>query len=290
MTALRKQMLEDMQLKGYSLATQSAYVHGVRRLAAYCKKSPEEITEAELRGYFLYMKERKQYSRSTVRITLCAIKFLYQRTLGKHWPVLELVRPSKERKLPVVLSREEARAILRCVRVPLYRVCLTTIYSCGLRVSEGTQLRVEQIDSGRMQLRIRGKGNKDRYVPLAAATLELLRGFWKLHRSAEWLFPASMQPRKAGQELPKAGPVAASTIQLAFAHALADSGIRKKAHVHTLRHSYATHLLEAGVNLRLIQEILGHRSPGTTALYTHLTPAVCAQVVDPLKALVELLA
>lgn len=287
MTPLRKQMLEDMQLKGYSLATQDAYVHGVRRLVAYCKKSPELVTEEELRRYFLYMKEEKKYARGTTKITLSAIRFLYEVTLHKPWPVLELVQPGKERKLPVVLSQEEVRRVLHSVRVPLYRVCLTTIYSCGLRISEGVHLRVENIDSGRMQLRIRGKGNKERCVPLAAATLEMLRGFWKLHRCPEWLFPASMQPRGGAKGLAKEGPVPVPTIQQAFAKALQCSEVKKSAHVHTLRHSYATHLLEAGVNLRLIQEILGHRSPSTTAVYTHLTPAVCAQILQPVEALAQ---
>ena len=287
MTPLRKQMLEDMQLKGYSIATQDAYVHGVRRLVAYCKKSPELINGEELRQYFLYMKQEKKYARSTVRITLSAIKFLYEVTLRKQWPVLDLVQPAKERKLPVVLSQEEVRKILHCLRVPVYRVCLTTIYSCGLRISEGTNLQVNNIDSGRMQLRVRGKGNKERCIPLAAATLEMLRGFWKQHRSEPWLFPAAMQPHGHSDNAPKEGPVAVPTIQAAFRSALQCSGIRKRAHVHTLRHSYATHLLEAGVNLRLIQEILGHRNPGTTAIYTHLTPAVCAQVLHPIETLVQ---
>ena len=156
-----------------------------------------------------------------------------------------------------------------------------------MRISEATNLQIDNIDSGRMQLRVRGKGNKERCIPLAAATLEMLRSFWKLHRSRPWLFPAAMQPRGQADNVPKEGPVAVPTIQLAFKTALQCSGINKKAHVHTLLHSYATHFLEAGVNLRLIQEILGHRNPSTTAIYTHLTPAVCAQVLKPIEALVQ---
>lgn len=284
MTPLRKQMLEDLQLKGYSPSTRDCYVRGVERLAKYYKKSPALITEEELRQYFLYMKLEKRYSRSTATITLCGIKFLYEKTLRKNWPVLDLVRPPKERKLPAVLSQEEVKRVLQAVQVPLYRICLTTIYSCGLRISEGVGLQVEQIDSSRLVLRIRGKGNKDRYVPLAPRTLEMLRNFWKVHRSPRWLFPASLQPfARAGEDR----PVALGSIQVAFGRAVECSGISKAASVHTLRHSYATHLLEAGVSLRLIQEILGHNSPSTTSIYTHITAAVCAQMAQPLEAMVK---
>jgi len=284
MTPLRKQMLEDLQLKGYSDSTQDAYIRGVKRLATYYKKSPELISEDELRQYFLYMKREKCYSRSTATITLCAIKFLYEKTLRKNWPVLDLVRPDKERRLPPVLSQSEVEQVLQAVQLPLYRICLTTIYSCGLRLSEGVGLQVEQIDSRRMFLRIYGKGNKERYVPLAQRTLEMLRAFWKVHRSPRWLFPASEQPfARAGEDR----PVALNSIQVAFSRAVQCSGITKAATVHTLRHSYATHLLEAGVSLRLIQEILGHNSPSTTAIYTHITAGVCAQMAQPLEAMVK---
>jgi site-specific recombinase XerD len=231
------------------------------------------------------MKLEKSYSRSTATITLCAIKFLYEVTLHKHWSVLDLVRPPKERKLPPVLSTQEVQRVLHAVHRPVYRACLTTIYSCGLRLGEGVNLRVDQIDSGRMQLCIRGKGNKDRYVPLALPTLEMLRQFWKTHRSARWMFPASQQPwhHATGQDR----PVAQGSVQMALRRAVECSGISKPATVHTLRHSYATHLLEAGVSLRLIQEILGHNSPSTTSIYTHITPAVCAQVTQPLLAMVQ---
>jgi integrase/recombinase XerD len=285
MTALRKQMLEDMQLKGFSPATQDSYVRGVQRLAKHYDKSPALITEEELRQYFLFMKHDKAYSRSTATITLCGIKFLYQHTLAKPWPVLDLVRPGKQRRLPVVLSVGEVQKVLQAVRVPLYRVCLTTIYSCGLRVGEAVELQVSQVDSARKQLLIRGKGNKDRYVPLADRTLEMLRNFWKVHRSAQWLFPACQQPRVCRGTEDRA--VAVANVPMAFKRALECSGVNKAAHVHTLRHSYATHLLEAGVSLRLIQEILGHRSPSTTSIYTHITPAVCAQLSQPLARLVQ---
>ena len=266
MTHLRQRMIEDMQLRGLSERTQGSYVRAVRQLAEYYGRSPDQLSEEELRQYFLYLKNEKQASRSTCTVALCGIKFLYEYTLQRDWPTLSFVRPPRERKLPVVLSREEVCRILGCLRRPHYRVCLSTIYSCGLRLQEGVQLQVADIDSARKLLHVRlGKGAKDRYVPLPDRALELLRAYWITHRHPVWLFPAQKGVTTA------TGPMCESGVQRAFRAALQESGIQKRASVHTLRHSYATHLLEAGVNLRVIQTWLGHRSPSSTALYTHLT-------------------
>ena len=271
MTPLRQRMVEDMQLRGLSEKTQEAYVRAVRQLAEHYGKSPEQISEEELRQYFLYLKNGKQVSSSTLRIALCGIKFLFQYTLRIKWPTLDLVRPPGEKKLPVVLSRDEVRCILGRLHRPRYRVCLSTIYACGLRLGEGTRLQVRDIDSDRMVVHVRhGRGAKDRYVPLPICALEMLRRYWSTHRHAEWLFPA---PSRAGDPLSAAtAPMSVSGVQRAFKAALQESGVHKKATVHTLRHSYATHLLEGGVHLRVIQAYLGHSSPKTTAIYTHLTP------------------
>ena len=280
MTELRKHMIEDMQLRGLSARTQEHYVDAVRHLAQYFHRSPDQLNDDNLREYFLYLTNEKKLSRSTTTVALCGIKFFYERTLQQQWPTLELVRPGKEYKLPVVLSREEVRRILAEVRAPHYRTCLTTIYSCGLRLLEGAQLRVSDIDSSRMMLHIHnGKGKKDRYVPLPMRTLELLRQQWRIHRSPEWMFPS-----------PKFGhsrPLTACAVQAAFREALKAAGITKHAHVHTLRHSYATHLLEAGVNLRGIQENLGHRSVYSTQIYTHLTREVRDSITDPINQLMQ---
>jgi site-specific recombinase XerD len=272
-------MIEDMQLRGLSARTQDQYVHAVKQLAGYFHRSPDQLNDEDLRKYFLYLTNEKKLSRSTTTIALCGIKFLYQTTLQQEWPTLELVRPAYERRLPVVLSREEVRRILAEVHTPIYRVCLTTIYSCGLRLLEGAQLRMPDIDSGRMMLRIHGKRNKDRYVPLPMRTLERLRELWRTHRSPEWMFPSS--------RLGNSRPLTASAVQCAFREALKAAGVGKPAHVHTLRHSYATHLLEAGVNLRIIQEYLGHRSARSTQLYTHLTRKIRDSVTDPLNQLMQ---
>ena len=270
MTRLRQRMVEDMQLRGLSEETQEAYVRAVRQLAEHYGKSPQRISDEELRQYFLHLTNVKQLSSSTIKVALYGIKFLFRHTLRKEWPTLDLVRPRREKKLPVVLSVAEVRQILGIIRRPRYRVCLSTIYACGLRVSEGVHLQVRDIDSDRMMVHVRhGKGAKDRYVLLPVPTVEMLRRYWGTHRHPEWLFPA---PTKSGVPLSTATkPMSISGVQRAFKAALQESGIQKKATVHTLRHSYATHLLEAGVNLRIIQSYLGHSSPKTTAIYTHLT-------------------
>ena len=283
MTALRKRLMEDLQLKGYSPATQHAYLHAVCKLARHYRKSPAEVSEEELRTYFLHLAQVEQCARATLKIAIAGIRFFFAVTLQRHWPVLGLIRPAKEKKLPVVLSRAEVRSVLGCVRAPVYRVCLNTIYACGLRISEGAALQVGHVDGQRHVLRIRGKGNKERQVPLSKSTLDSLRAFWKLHRSEPWLFPARLQPRSPSLD----GPVDMDNLRYAFKAAVQQSGIKKPATVHSLRHSYATHLLEAGVQLRLIQEILGHRNPSTTAIYTHLTTEVRTQLIEPLEVLTQ---
>jgi integrase/recombinase XerD len=271
MTPLRQRMLEDMQLRGLAPQTQVRYIQAISLLARHFNKSPDLLTEDELRQYFLYLRNEKQVARATSTVALCAIKFLFERTLRRPWPLLDFVRPPREQKLPVVLSIAEVRSILSCVRTPHYRVCLATIYACGLRLMEGVRLRVSQIDSARMCIHICGsKGNKDRYVPLPQPALELLRTHWRTHRDPIWLFPAH-HPGTNRPGLNASSAMSRAGLQRAFLKAVAESGCRKHATVHTLRHSWATHLLEAGVNLRVIQVWLGHRSPTTTAVYTHLT-------------------
>jgi len=287
MTPLRTRFIEDMQLHGYSPKTQSCYVGAVCGLAKHYHKSPDLISEEELRQYFLFLTLKKKVARATATIALCGIKFFFQNSLQRTWTCFKLLRPPRQKKLPVVLSRDEVQKILPCVRTPMYRVCLTTIYSCGLRLSEGLFLQIPDVDSERMLLRIRGKGNKDRFVPLPQRTLEQLRALWPTHRSPTWLFPAITRHGVRHSVELDMGPVTRSTLQRAFRRALLQSAVRKPAHVHSLRHSYATHLLEAGVNLRLIQSILGHATPTTTALYTHLTQQVRESVKAPINELMN---
>ena len=286
MTRLRQRMIEDLQLRGMSERTQEMYVRAVRQLAEHYHKSPEHITEEELRDYFLYLKNVKQYSRSASTIALCGIKFFYEQSLTRDWTTLTFIRAPREQKLPVVLSPDEVHTVLAHLRLFRYRACLTTIYACGLRLQEGTHLQVPDIDSARMLVHVRcGKGAKDRYVPLPPQTLTLLRQYWSTHRHPLWLFPA---PGRSGLGMATATtPMPRNSVQDAFRAALKASGIQKRASVHTLRHSYATHLLEVGVNLRLIQDYLGHDSPTTTALYTHLTVTTDAKAREALASLMR---
>ena len=284
-TPLRQKMMEDLQLHGLSGRTQALYVLAVQQLAEYYHKSPDQITEAELRAYFLYLLNEKRVAPSTLTVALSGVKFFYVYTLQRQWTTIQLVRAPREKKLPVVLSIDEVRLILSCVKTVRYQVCLSTIYGCGLRLQEGIHLQVGDIDSQRMVVHVqRGKGSKDRFVPLSESLLRVLRQHWCTHRHPYWLFPTNYNPKGATRE--NLGPITARSIQSAFTLALKASGIQKPASIHTLRHSWATHLLEAGVNLRVIQAYLGHASSETTTLYTHLTPQVEAPAVQAINDVV----
>jgi integrase len=266
-------MLDAMQLRDLSPRTQTSYLQAVQQLALYYGKPPDQISNEELRQYFLYLRNHKRVARATSTQALCAIKFFFEHTLQRPWDLAGVVRPAKPKTLPVVLSVDEVRHLLACLHRPHYRVCLSTIYACGLRVREGVHLQVHQIDSARLAIHIQGgKGGyplgEDRYVPLPPDVLTLLRAHWRTHRHPVWLFPAIKGATRAA---PVATPMAVDGVQRAFRAAVRESGLHKHATVHTLRHSWATHLLEAGVNLRIIQVWLGHTSPMTTARYTHLT-------------------
>jgi integrase/recombinase XerD len=276
MSVIRQRMIEDMQLHGYAAKTQEAYVGAVRGLAKYYKRSPEEITQEEVRAYFLWLVKERGVARSTLTIHLSGIKFLFEKTLKREWIIFNLVRPQKRKKLPVVLSSEETKHLLSLVRMPKSRMALTIIYACGLRLNEGLHLRLQDIDSQRMLIWIRnGKGGKDRYVPLPERLLVMLRAYWTLHKPSSYFFF-----RKD-----KNTAISDTSLQHTFKAALSESGIRKAASIHTLRHSYATHLLERGIDLRVIQELLGHKSPQTTAIYTHLTDKSFRTLTETLNSL-----
>lgn len=281
MTELRRRMIEDMQLHGYAGGTQAAYVRAVRLLAEHYRRSPERLTENEIRGFFIHLIRQRRLTRPTLTMYRAGIRFFYETTLRRPLPVFELIRPENRRKLPVVLSQQEVQRVLHLIRDPRDRMCLIMIYSCGLRLREGSRLQVGDIDSSRMVVRVRdGKGGKDREVPLPQRSLQLLRDYWRHERPSPWLFPD-----KSEEDRPLRGQKVYHTLKAA----LRDSKINKPASVHTLRHSYATHLLEAGVDLRVIQEILGHKSPKTTAIYTHLTPKILAGFVTTVNRLMAAL-
>lgn len=251
--------------------TEQAYFACVRQLSEHFKTSPDQISPEQLRQYFIHLKTVKKVARQTSTQALCAIKLFWEKTLRRSWPAeVELVRANAQFKLPVILSASETRRVLARVALLDHHVCLTTLYSCGLRLGEGLKLEVRDIDADRMLLHIRaGKGNKDRYVPLPQRTLELLREQWKTHRHPTLLFPAKGHCGRLSATATR--PMCRTTLQRAFRLALKASGVKKDAHIHTLRHSYATHLLEKGENLRQLQVNLGHKSPIATVVYTHLT-------------------
>jgi len=266
-----KTFADDLRLLPVSERTQQSYWACVRKLSEHFDKSPEDVTPEELRQYFIFLKCEKKVARQTATQAICAIKLFWEKSLRRSWPAgVELVRANPHYKLPVVLSAQEARQILKHVSALDHRVALITLYSCGLRLGEGLRLQVRDIDGERLLLHIRaGKGQRDRYVPVPEKTLHHLRQLWKTHRNPVWLFPARGHN---GLGAPTATePMCRTTLQRAFRLALQASGVNKDAHVHTLRHSYATHLLEQGENLRQLQVNLGHGSPVVTARYAHLT-------------------
>ena len=280
MTPLEQRLIEDMKLFGYSKRTQDTYLYAVRKLTKHVQTSPDQITNEQLREYLLWHKDK--YARNTTKIALCGIKFFYQKILKKSMPVFDLARQPRGTKLPVVLTREEVYAVLANIRVLRHRACLSLIYSCGLRISEAVGMQVSQIDSKRMVVHVRaGKGAKDRYVPLPQPALALLRRHWKTHRHPTWLFPAPGRSGIRESEATRYLPL--SSVQTVFKKSLREVGIHKDAHVHTLRHSYATHLLEEGADIRMISHYLGHKKLESTLVYTHLTPLLTRGVAEKIN-------
>jgi site-specific recombinase XerD len=266
----RQKMSRDMKIHGHSPRTQVAYLRAIEKLAVYYGLSPVLLTEEQVANYLLYLKTEKGFAPSSMRIVHAAIKFFYTYPYPREWKLLTMIRSERERRLPDVLSIPEVQAIIGCCRKVHHRAFLWTVYSCGLRLDEGRCLQVGDIDSGRMMIHVhRGKGAQDRYVPLPESTLQMLRAYWRTHRNPVWIFPALGRDLRAGQAAGQ--PMPRSTVQGALRRAVAELGFRKRISMHTLRHSWATHALEAGVNLRLIQRYLGHRSLQTTTLYLHLT-------------------
>lgn len=275
MTELRRKMMEDLQLAGYSPKTQKGYLDAVRNLAKFYMRPPDLLSEEEVRRFFLYLINVKKAARSTVTIHLAGIKFFYVKTLGRTWPVFDIIRPQPTRKLPAVLSREEVRAILARIRKPLAKMALTVIYACGLRNFEGVKLKISDIDTDRKLLWVRrGKGWKDRAVPLADHVAKLLQAHYRDYgNSGGWLFPC------------KDGHIATDLLQRVFKQALHETGINKDATPHTLRHSFATHLLENGEDVTVVQRILGHADIATTRVYLHLTKRISERLDRSLNEL-----
>jgi site-specific recombinase XerD len=278
MGKLRDQMEMDMKLRRFSPKTITCYLACMKGVAKHFRKSPAELGDEEIRAYLHYLMEERKASQSVLVQTYSALKFFFEKTLQKQWNAIRIPRCKQRRKLPGVLSREEVESILSATKNLKHRAILMTLYSAGLRIGEVTRLKVSDIESGRMMIRVNeGKGLKDRYTLLGERNLEILRRYWKAYRPLEWLFPG----RNASD------PVSISAIQRVFKTSLAKAGIKKKASVHTLRHCFATHLLESGTDLYYIQRLLGHKSAGTTSVYLHITGKDIGKIKSPLDSWVE---
>lgn len=265
---LHERFKREIKLQGKSPKTIDSYARSLRRLFDYFDCHPKELTKDDLKLYFEDLLSSKSWS--TVRVDRWGLRLFWKRVLDKDWDFPDIVRGPKVKKLPDILSVQEVDRVMAVLDKFRYRACLFAIYSMGLRLSEGLGLKVPDIDSAREQVHIRSaKGNKDRMVPLTKPTLTMLRRYWATHRNPALLFPAvhlGISKKKTTDRAMDRGGV-----QTAFKIALGDANIHKKATVHTLRHSWATHLVEAGVNLRAIQEFLGHSNPNTTVIYAKLS-------------------
>jgi integrase/recombinase XerD len=276
MTPLRKRMIDEMELRNFSAKTVGMYVGNVARFARYFGKSPDLLGPEHVRKYLLHLVQEKKRSWGTYKVALAALRYFY-RWVVKGPEVVEDIRcPRPERRLPVVLSFDEVRRFFAAIPSFKYRMILMTAYSAGLRISEVVNLQVSDIDSQRMVIRIRqAKRNKDRYTMLSPVLLQMLRHWWVAARPTSYLYPSRSPDR----------PSRVTTIQDACKEAEENAGLDKTVRPHTLRHSFATHLLEAGTDLRVIQELLGHSSPRTTAIYTHVSTKLISQTKSPLDLL-----
>jgi site-specific recombinase XerD len=261
MTLLRQRMIDDLRVRNYARGTIDQYVSSVAIFARYFRKSPDELGPEHIREYQVFLVNTRKVSWPVFNQAVSALRFFYKTTLGKPWMIEHIPFPKQEKRLPVVLSPEEVASFLRVVTNLKYRTVLRTMYGSGVRISEALALRLEDIDSSRMLIRVRqGKGRRDRYTILSPTLLEELREYWKDQRPRPWLFPGASPEQ----------PVSKNSVIVAVRSARQKSGLKKRITTHTMRHCFATHLLESGVDLRTIQMLLGHRSLNTTALYLHV--------------------
>lgn len=281
MTHLRQRMIEDLTIRNYSPRTIKVYVERVAQFAQYFGQSPDGLGPKHIREFQLFLVETKKASWTQFNQSVCALRFLYRVCLGKPWMIEHIPFPKQPKQLPVVLSRQEVTRLFGALRNVKHRTILMTLYATGLRIAEALALQLGDIDSARMLIRVRqGKGRKDRYVPLSGTLLNQLRRYWRYYRPGSWLFP-STDPRRA---------LTAGTVQRVCAKAARKAGLSKQVTPHTLRHSFATHHLEAGTNLKTIQVLLGHRNLNTTSIYLHVAaqaPGHGRQALDLLAPALE---
>lgn len=278
MTPLRERFVHDLTIRNYSPKTITLYTQALIGLARYFGRSPDQISLEEIRRYQIHLVNERRVSPSTLNGFVAAVRLFQRVTLGREQLAERIAYAKRPKALPVVLSREETVRFFDALPNPRERLVLMTAYSAGLRISEVVRLRVEDIDSQRMLIRIRqGKGRKDRYVPLSDVLLDWLRSWWRVTRADGWLFTAQDHQR----------PMCTRTLQRACRRAARRAGLKKKVTPHTLRHSCATHLLEGGADLRTIQMLLGHASLKTTVIYTHVSAAQLRAAGSPLDRLAD---
>jgi site-specific recombinase XerD len=281
---LFESMQRALKLQGKAKTTQDSYSRAVRRAAERFERCPDDLSAEELRTHFAELLE--SHSWSTVKLDRCGLQFFYRYVLERPWDWVAIVKPPRAQRLPDVLTRAETLRLLGSVYKLRYRVFFVTLYSTGLRLNEGLRLQTGDIDRHRMRIHVRaGKGNKDRYVPITEALLRMLRQWWKTHEHPRLVFP---NPSGGAQRIRVAvAPMHAGGVQAAMRAAVADCGIHLRITAHSLRHLFSTHMLELGVDLRELQEILGHVSAATTARYAHLTEVTSAQARERQGQLLE---
>ena len=276
MTPLCRRMTEHLILRNRPPQTIRAYTGWVADFARYFSASPDQLGPEHVRSYLLHLIQVRKVSWNVHKQARLALQFLYRVTLGREGVVEKVAHPKAPKKLPVVLSQDEMARFLDALQNPKHRALLMTAYAGGLRLSEVARLRVDDVDSARMVIHVRqGKGHKDRDVMLSPRLLAVLREYWKLQRPRPYLFPGRHPDR----------PISPRTVQMVCGRALKASGVGKHVHMHTLRHSFATHLLESGTDLRTIQVLLGHHSFSTTARYLHITTATLKSTRSPFDGL-----
>ena len=274
-TPLRQRMLDDMKLRNMALSTRKIYVSSVANFSAYHGRSPDRLSFEDVRDYQLHLVARGLKASSICQV-MSALRFFYGTTLGQRAAAAQIPLPRKADPLPAILSQDEVKRLLTAVPDLKMRTLLTTVYAAGLRVSEAVALKAGDIDSARMILHVReGKGQRDRHVMLSPQLLAILRGYWRQTRPPCWLFPGP-DPSQ---------PITARSVQRACCQAVEAAGLDKAVTVHTLRHSFATHLLEQGVDIRVIQHLLGHRHITSTTRYARVALNTIRQIQSPLELL-----
>jgi integrase/recombinase XerD len=276
MTHLRQRMLEDLRIRNYAPATVGAYIRSVAEFAQHFNKPPDQLGPEEVRRWQLYLLTEKRVKQGSYIQAVCALRFLYRNTLNRKIEMDRIPFPRYEQKLPVILSKEEVKALLEAPSNLGHRAILAVMYGAGLRISEATHLRVDDIDGQRKVIWVRGgKGHKDRQVMLAEPLREVLVAYWRWKRPTDWLFPGG----KPGC------PITPGSVFETCQKAARRAGIAKRVHPHSLRHAFATHLLEDGVNLLVIQALLGHKNLRTTARYLHVADSTIRAARSPLELL-----